>query len=82
MAPVRQVRREIHQMFGTKMRGFLKGSTQGERRGAGTVANVRNRSRTVVIEVCLSFNLVVISNFNVFPFPLRKAQSLGDDPHE
>ncbi len=43
------------------------------------MANVRNRSRTVAMEVCLSFNLVVISNFNVFPFPLSKAQSLGDD---
>jgi hypothetical protein len=44
------------------------------------VANVRNRSRTVAIEDCLPFILVVISNFNVFPFPLSKAQSLGDVP--
>jgi hypothetical protein len=44
------------------------------------VANVRNRSRTVVIEVCLSFNLVVISNFNVFPFPPSKPKLIGDVP--
>jgi hypothetical protein len=44
------------------------------------VANVRKRSQTVAIEVCLSFNLVVISNFNVFPFPPSKAQSSGDVP--
>jgi hypothetical protein len=48
--------------------------------GAGKVANICNRSRTVAIEVCLSFNLVIISNFNVFLFPLSKAQSLGDVP--
>jgi hypothetical protein len=37
-------------------------------------------SRTVAIEVCLSFNLVVIFNFNVFPFPPSKAKSIGDVP--
>ncbi len=42
------------------------------------MANVRNRSRTVAIEDCLSFNLVVISNFNVFPFPLSKEQFLSN----
>jgi hypothetical protein len=30
------------------------------RRGAGKVANVRNRSRTTAIEVCLPFNIVVV----------------------
>ncbi len=50
------------------------------KRGAGKVANVRNRSRTVAIEVCLSFNLVVISNFNVFPFPPSKPKLIGDVP--
>ncbi len=44
------------------------------------MANVRNRSRTVAIEVCLSFNLVVISNFNVFPFPPSKQKLIGDVP--
>ncbi len=44
------------------------------------MANVRNRSRTVAIEVCVSFILVFISDFNVLPFPLSKAQSLGDVP--
>ncbi len=68
--------------FLSYFRAFFKGSLQWESRGAGKVANVRNtnRSRTVAIEVCLSFNLVGISNFNVFPFPLNKAQSLGDVP--
>jgi hypothetical protein len=59
---------------------LFKGSLQLERRGAGKVANVRNRFQTVAIEVCLSFNLVVISNFNVFSFLLSKVQSLGDVP--
>ncbi len=47
---------------------------------AGKVANVRNRSRTVAIEVCLSFSLAVISNFNVFPFPPSKPKLIGDVP--
>ncbi len=44
------------------------------------MANVHNRSLTVAIEVCLSFNLVVISNFNVFPFPPSKPKLIGDVP--
>ncbi len=48
------------------------------KKGARKVANICKMSRIVAIEVCLSLNLVVISNFNVFPFPLSKAQSLGD----
>jgi hypothetical protein len=44
------------------------------KKGAGKVANVRNRSRTVAI------NLVAISNFNVFPFPPSKPKSIGDVP--
>ncbi len=58
----------------------FKGSLQWEKRGAGKIANVRNRSQTVAIEVCLSFNLVVISNFNVFPFPPSKPILIGDVP--
>ncbi len=45
---------------------------------AGRVANVRNRSRTVAIEVCLSFNFVVIFNFNVFS--PSEAQFLSNVP--
>jgi hypothetical protein len=44
------------------------------------VASVRNRSRTVAIEVCLSFNLVVVFDFNVFLFPTSKAQFLSNVP--
>jgi hypothetical protein len=44
------------------------------------VANVCNRSRTLTIEICLSFILVVISNFNVFPFPPSKPKLIGDVP--
>ncbi len=44
------------------------------------MANVRNRSRTVAIEVRLSFNSVAISNFNVFPFPPSKPKLIGDVP--
>jgi hypothetical protein len=36
--------------------------------------------RIVAIEVCLLFNFAVVFNFNVFPFPPSKAQSLGDVP--
>jgi hypothetical protein len=32
----------------------------------------------VAIKVCLLFNFAVVFNFNVFPFPPSKAQSLGD----
>ncbi len=51
-----------------------------KKRGAGKVANVYNRPQTVAIKVCLSFNLVVISNFNVFPFPPSKPKLIGDVP--
>ncbi len=34
----------------------------------------------MAIEVCLLFNFAVVFNFNVFPFPPSKAQSLGDFP--
>jgi hypothetical protein len=44
------------------------------------VANVRNRSRTVAIEVSLTFTLVAVFIFNVFPFPPSKAQFLGNVP--
>ncbi len=39
----------------------------------GKVANVRNRSSTVAIEVCLSFNFFVFG-FNISPVLPRKAQ--------
>jgi hypothetical protein len=38
------------------------------------------RSRTGAIEVCLSFNFVVIFNFNVSPFPPSEAQFLSNIP--
>ncbi len=44
------------------------------------MANVRNKSRTVAIEVCLSFSLVVIYNFNIFPFLPSKLKLIGDVP--
>jgi hypothetical protein len=34
----------------------------------------------VAIEVCLLFNIAVVFNLIVFPFPPSKAQSLGDVP--
>jgi hypothetical protein len=34
---------------------------------AGKVANVSNRSRTVTIEVCLSFKFDVVFDFKLFP---------------
>ncbi len=42
------------------------------KKGGGMVANVRNRSRAVAMEVCLSFNLVDVFKFNVFTFPTSK----------
>jgi hypothetical protein len=44
------------------------------------VAKVYNRSRAMAIEVCLSINLVVIFNFNIFPFPPSRAQFLVNVP--
>jgi hypothetical protein len=43
------------------------------KREAGWVATVRRRYRTLAIDVCLLFNLVV-SFFNEFPFPFCKDQ--------
>jgi hypothetical protein len=40
------------------------------------VANVRNISRTVAIEVCLPFNLAVV--FMYFRFTFSKAKSIAD----
>ncbi len=42
------------------------------------MANVGNGSRTLAIEVCLSFNFAVVFDFNLFPVPLSKAKSIGD----
>jgi hypothetical protein len=43
------------------------------------VAYIR-RPRTVAIDVLLSFNLAVVFNLNIFPFPPSKPQFLGDVP--
>ncbi len=40
----------------------------------------RYKPRTVAIDVLLSFNLAVVFNLNVFPFPPSKPQFLGDVP--
>ncbi len=43
------------------------------------MATVRRWFQTMAINVCLLFNVaVVVRFFNVFPFPLCKAQLLGD----
>jgi hypothetical protein len=42
------------------------------------MANVGNGSRTLAIEVCFSFNFVVVFDFNLFPVPPSKAKSIGD----
>jgi hypothetical protein len=43
-------------------------------RGVEKLASVRRWFWTVAIEVCLHFNVTVVFFFNVFPFPVRKAQ--------
>ncbi len=55
---------------------LLKGSDQWETRGVGKVANDWNWSRTVVIDVLLSFNLAAILEIVLilFPFPLTPAE--------
>ncbi len=42
------------------------------------MANVRNRSRTMAIEVCFSFNFAAVIDFNLFPVLPSKAKSIGD----
>ncbi len=42
------------------------------------MANVRNRSWTMAINVLLSFSFVVV--FNVFPFPPSEAKLIDDVP--
>jgi hypothetical protein len=49
-------------------------------KGVGKVLYIRFRPRTVAIDVLLSFNLAVVFNFMVFPFPPSKQQFLGDVP--
>jgi hypothetical protein len=44
------------------------------------VAYIRYRPRTVAIDVLLSFNLAVVFNLHVFPFPPSEPQFLGDVP--
>jgi hypothetical protein len=51
-----------------------------KRRGAKKMANVGNGSRTIAIEVCFSFNLAVVFDFNLFPVLPSKAKSTGDVP--
>jgi hypothetical protein len=45
-------------------------------RGVGKLASVRRWYRTVTIDVCILFNVVVV--FLLFPFPVCKAQLIGD----
>jgi hypothetical protein len=47
-------------------------------RGAGKVANVCKRSRTVAIEVCVSFNFAVVFDFNLFLVPPSKVHFIGN----
>jgi hypothetical protein len=42
------------------------------------MANVRNRTRAVAMELCLSFNFGVVFDFNLFPVPPSKAQFIGN----
>jgi hypothetical protein len=48
------------------------------RRGAEKMANIRNGSRTVAIEVCFSINFAVVFDFQLFPVPPSKGKSMGD----
>jgi hypothetical protein len=41
---------------------------------------IRYKPRTVAIDVLLSFNLAVVFNLNVIPFPPSKPQFLGNVP--
>jgi hypothetical protein len=42
------------------------------------MANVGNGSRIMAIEVCFSFILAVVFDFNLLPVPPSKAKSIGD----
>ncbi len=42
------------------------------------MANVRNGSRTVAIEVFFSFKFAVVFDFNLYPAPPSKAKPIGD----
>ncbi len=42
------------------------------------MANIRNGSRTVAIEVCVPFNFAVVFDFNLFPVPTSKSQFIGN----
>ncbi len=44
----------------------------------GKVTNVRNRSQTVAIEICLPFNFAVVFDFVYFRFRHSKTKSIGD----
>jgi hypothetical protein len=46
--------------------------------GVGKVAYIHNRSQTVAIEVCLSFNFAVVFDFMYFCFRPSKAKEIGD----
>jgi hypothetical protein len=49
-------------------------------KGGREVSYIRYRPWTVAIDVLLSFNLAVVFNLNIFPFPPSKPQFLGDVP--
>jgi hypothetical protein len=38
-----------------------------------------NRSGTIAIEVCFSFNFAVVIDFGIFPVAPSKEKSIGDD---
>jgi hypothetical protein len=42
------------------------------------MANVRNRTRTIAMELCLSFNFGVVFDVNLLPVPPSKAQFIGN----
>ncbi len=47
-------------------------------KGVGKMAVVRYQSRSLAIEVCLSFNFAVVFFFNVCLFPPSTDKLLGD----
>ncbi len=47
------------------------------KKGIEKMANVRNRSRTMAIEVCFSFNFAVVFDFNLFLVLPSKAKAIG-----
>ncbi len=56
----------------------FKGSVQWELRGVGEITNVRYWYRTVAIEVNFFSNFAVVFSLLLNPFPLSKAQVIGN----